>query len=108
MPAPRFVRPLNAAEFAALHERYRTTNDADERSRGQMILFSAHGKTAPEIAQLTWFDADTVLYWMDRYEAEGLDGLATKLRPGRPPKSRYAHDEHSSRRLRRRHTMPAS
>ena len=90
MPAPRFVRPLDAAEFAALQERYRTTNDADERSRCQMLLFSAQGKTVPEIAGLTWFDPDTVLYWLERYEAEGLAGLATKPRPGRPPKSRYA------------------
>lgn len=89
MPAPRFVRTLDAAELAALRERYRTTNDADERSRCQMILFSAGGKSVPEIAELTLFDADTVLFWMDRYEAEGLDGLATKLRTGRPPKSRY-------------------
>jgi transposase len=90
MPAPRFVRPLDAAELAALQERYRTTNDADERSRCQMLLFSARGKTVPEIADLTLFDDDTVLYWLNRYEAEGLAGLGTKPRSGRPPKSRYA------------------
>ena len=90
MPAPRFVRPLDAAELAALQEHYRTTNDADERSRCQMLLFSARGKSVPEIADLTLFDDDTVLYWLNRYEAEGLAGLATKPRPGRPPKSRYA------------------
>jgi hypothetical protein len=56
MPAPRFVRPLEVAELAALQERYRSTNDADERSRCQMILFSARGKTVPEIAELTLFD----------------------------------------------------
>jgi transposase len=88
MPAPRFVRPLDAVTRAVLQARYRTTNDADERSRCQMILFSACGKTVPEIAALTWFDTDTVLYWIDRDEAEGLDGLATKPRSGRPPKSR--------------------
>ncbi len=87
MPAPRFVRPLDAAELAALQERYRTTNDADERSRCQMILFSARGKTVPEIAEVTFFDVDTVLYWMDHYEAEGLEGLSAKPRSGRPPKS---------------------
>jgi transposase len=90
MPAPRFVRPLDAAELAALQERYRTTNDADERSRCQMLLFSARGKSVPEIADLILFDDDTVLYWLNRYEAEGLAGLATKPRSGRPPKSRYA------------------
>jgi transposase len=90
MPAPRYVRPLDAAELAALQERYRMTHDADERSHCQMILCSAHGKTVPEIAELTWFDTDTVLYWLDRYEAEGLSGLTTKPRSGRPPKSRSA------------------
>jgi hypothetical protein len=48
-PAPRFVRPLDVAELAALQERFRTSNDADERSRCQMLLFSARGKTVPEI-----------------------------------------------------------
>jgi transposase len=53
-----------------------------------MVLLSARGKTVPEIADLTLFDADTVLYWLDRYEADGLADLATKPRSGRPPKSR--------------------
>ncbi len=89
MPAPRFVHPLAPAEVTALQEHYRTTNDADERSRCQMVLFSARGKTVPEIAELTLFDDDTVLYWLDRYEADGIAGLATKPRSGRPPKSHY-------------------
>jgi transposase len=90
MPAPRFVRPLDATELAVLQERYRTTNDADERSRCQMLLFSARGKSVPESAELTLFDDDTVLDWLNRYEAEGLAGMASKPRSGRPPKSRYA------------------
>jgi transposase len=53
-----------------------------------MILFSARGKTVPEIAELTLFDHDTVLYWLDRYAADGMAGLTTKPRSGRPPKSR--------------------
>jgi transposase len=88
MPAPRFVRALVSGEVRALQEHYRTTHEADERSRCQMVLLSARGKTVPEIADLTLFDADTVLYWLDRYEADGLAGLATKPRSGRPPKSR--------------------
>ncbi len=65
------------------------TNDADERSRCQMLLFSARGKTMPEIADLTLCDDNTVWYWLKRYEAEGLAGLATKPRFGRTPKSCY-------------------
>ena len=90
MPAPRFIRPLAETELVALHDHYRTTHDADERSRCQMILFSARGKNVSEIADLTLFDDDTVLYWLSRYEAEGLAGLTTRPRSGRPPKSGYA------------------
>jgi hypothetical protein len=61
IPAPRFVRPLMTAEVIALQEHYRITTDADERSRCQMILFSARGKSIAEIAELTLFTDDTVL-----------------------------------------------
>jgi transposase len=87
MPANRFVGSLDDQARAVLQERYRTTHDADERSRCQMILFSAQDKTIAEIAALTFFAEDTVLYWLDRYQTEGLEGLATKPRRGRPPKS---------------------
>jgi transposase len=51
-----------------------------------MILLSAQGHGAAEIARLTFFDQDTVLFWFDRYEADGLDGLQDRPRSGRPPK----------------------
>ena len=87
MPVRRFIDPLDECARAVLQERYRTTHDADERSRCQMILFSAQGKTVAEIAELTFFGEDTVLFWLDRYQTDGLEGLATKPRSGRPPKS---------------------
>lgn len=87
MPSARFVGQVSETAQAALVERYRTTHDADERSRCQMILFSAQGKRVAAIAELTLFGEDTVLYWFERYETDGLDGLATKPRSGRPPKS---------------------
>ena len=40
-----------------------------------MILLSAAGHSAVQIAALTVFDQDSVLFWLDRYEAEGLGGL---------------------------------
>jgi transposase len=51
-----------------------------------MILLSAQGRSVAEIAELTFFDQDTVLFWFDRYEADGLDGLRDHPRSGRPPK----------------------
>ena len=88
MPAARFVRPLSEHEQFALHQHYRTTHDADLRSRTQMILLSAAGQPVAQIASLTFFGEDTVLYWLDRYEQDGIDGLADRPRSGRPPKSR--------------------
>ena len=86
MPAPRFLK-LASTQAEALQKEYRTTHDADLRSRCQMILLSHQGRSTSEIAQLTFFDPDTVLYWFERYEKEGLDGLQNHPRFGRPPKS---------------------
>jgi hypothetical protein len=88
MPTTRFVRPLSEDEHLALHQQYRTTHDADLRSRTQMSLLSASGHPVAQIASLTFFGEDTVLYWLDRYDHHGIDGLADCPRSGRPPKSR--------------------
>jgi transposase len=87
MPAARYIRPLSEKELAALRARYRATHDADVRSRCQMILFSAQGKSVSEVAELTLFGEDTVLYWFERYEQQQLSGLEDESRSGRPSKS---------------------
>ncbi len=88
MPAARHIRSLTKSELSDLKQLYRQTQNADLRSRCQMILLSSQGHSVPEIAQLTFFEEDTVLYWLDRYEAENLSGLEDRPRSGRPPKSR--------------------
>jgi len=52
-----------------------------------MILLSAQSYTVAQIAELTLFDQDSVLFWFDRYEAENLKGLQDRPQPGRPSKS---------------------
>ena len=83
----RFIQ-LSEQERDALRQLYRQTKDADLRSRCQMLLLSADGHRVSEIAELTLFDENSVLFWFDRYEAEGLDGLEDRPKSGRPPKSR--------------------
>lgn len=85
MPPTRRVR-LTPEDDTALRLLYRGTDNADVRSRCQMILLSAQGHGAAEIARLTFFDQDTILFWFDRFEAAGLDGLQDRPRSGRPPK----------------------
>jgi transposase len=85
MPPARYIQ-LTSTQKTALRHLYRRTDNADVRSRCQMILLSAQGHSAAEIAGLTFFDQDTVLFWFDRYEADGLPGLQDRPRSGRPPK----------------------
>lgn len=87
MPAPRDIRKLSQEEQTALQKLYRETEKADIRTRCQMVLLSAQGHSMAEIAKLTFFEEDTVLYWFDRYEAENLNGLEDRPRSGRPSKS---------------------
>lgn len=88
MPPARYVHGMEPPEREQLERRYRETAQADLRTRCQMILLSVQRYSVAQIAELTFYDQDTVLYWLDRYEAEGLDGLEDRPRSGRPPKSR--------------------
>lgn len=89
MPEARYVRNLSKAEEHVLRELYRQTQNADIRTRCQMILLSAQEYAVSEIAELTLFNEDSVLYWLDRYESQGLSSLEDRPRSGRPPKSNW-------------------
>ncbi len=89
MPEARYVRSLSKAEENALRELYRQTENADVRTRCQMILLSAQEYLISEIANLTLFNEDSVRYWLDRYESQGLSGLEDRPRSGRHPKSEW-------------------
>jgi transposase len=87
MRPSRHVRTLDDSERASLDQFYRTTNNADLRTRCQIILLSSEGYSTSQVAKVVRFSEDTVLYWIDRFEAEGLAGLEDRPRSGRPPKS---------------------
>jgi len=60
-------------------------NDAsryDHRLHG--VLLVAQGMTCPRVAQLLGDSHHTVVNWVQRFEAEGLAGLAEGQRSGRP------------------------
>jgi len=56
---------LSKAEQKALQELYRRTQNADVRTRCQMILLSAQEYAVSQIAELTFFNEDSILYWFD-------------------------------------------
>lgn len=89
MPTARQIQTLPEEERKELESLYRRTDNADVRTRCQMVLFSSKGYSVAEIAKLTLFEEDTVLYWFNRYEAEKLKGLEDRPRSGRPRKSKW-------------------
>jgi transposase len=53
-------------------------------TRVLMILLSAAGMSASEIAELLHYDPVTVRRWIDRHTRDGIDGLPDRPRSGRP------------------------
>jgi transposase len=86
--------PLSDEALIELDDLYRTTRDVRIRTRTQMILLSAEKQMVPnEIASIVRRDEQTVRRWLKRYQAEGLNGLYDRSRPGSPGKVTSAYQE---------------
>jgi transposase len=75
---------VSQEEQTRLARYYDETDQAETRTRAQMVLLAAAGQTAPQIAPLVRRSVDTVQRVLRRYQREGLVGLPHRLRPGRP------------------------
>jgi transposase len=67
-----------------LQDEIRRTYEARYGHRLHAILLVAQGMSSRQTAQLLGDSPRTVAYWVQRFEAEGLAGLADADRPGRP------------------------
>ncbi len=72
---------------------------ADRAKRLRAVLLAKQGFTAPEVATCTGFSRRMVQKWVERYNAEGLAGLATKSGRGRKPPLTPQQDEQLQQRL---------
>lgn len=70
----------------ALQDEIRRSDEARYDHRLHGVLLVAQGMTCPDAGRLLGDSARTVQYWVHRFEAEGLSGLAEGERPGRPPR----------------------
>jgi transposase len=79
-----FVPSLSEGQILELEQLYRKTEVPRVRTRAQMVLLSAENKqTADEIADIVRESSVTVLRWLHRYIAEGIQGLMDAPRSGR-------------------------
>src|SRR5262245_58176848 len=84
------VRPLSAEEAAKV-ERLARSQTAPVRlaRRDWVVKLSAEGATAPAIARRLGMSEKMARQWVERFNAEGPEGLDDRPRAGRP----RAYDE---------------
>ncbi len=82
----KFVRKLSETQKKELKAALRGWSDAAEVRRVRAVHLSAKGWTVPVIAEALDATQWSVRRWIHLYEAQGLAGLKTSPRPGRPAK----------------------
>ncbi len=86
------VRPLTEHERGELKKgARREIGRVSERMHA--VLLSARGYEIGQIASILEYDEATIRRWIERYEAEGLEGLQDRPRPGRPRSAGAAAQE---------------
>lgn len=76
----------SAEEIAKLDEIYRKSKHVHFKQRVQIVLLALEkGLVAAEIGEIVRLNEQTVRRWLKRYQAEGLEGLKDKPRPGAKP-----------------------
>ena len=88
MSRPVFVRSLSKKEIRALDRLLRGDTPARVLRRAQMVHLSSQGFKCGQIARMLGASGPTITQTIHRFNAEGLDGLADRPRPGRPPQAR--------------------
>ena len=78
---------LGQAEDAAeLRRRIRQATNAKQRDRLRAVQLAIAGKPTLEIAAMLGRSRSFVQHWCYTYRDHGLDAVAAKVQPGRPPK----------------------
>ena len=85
MPAPIRLE-LDEAARAEVARRFDATDDAETRTRYQMVLLAADGRTVPEIAPVVRRSEDTVQRVLRRYRVGGPEAVPRRRPPGQAPR----------------------
>ncbi len=77
---------MNNKQIKVLKKSYKKEKDAKIRERILMIIYTSQKETLRGVAERLHCDHKLVLYWKRRYEKEGLGGLKTRPKSGKPRK----------------------
>src|SRR3989339_2193382 len=75
---------MNKKQINILKKAYKKEDNGKIKERILMVRYSYEGKTSREVGEMLQCDQKLVLYWKNRYEKEGLEGLKTRPRSGKP------------------------
>src|SRR3989344_544153 len=67
-----------------LRKAYKTEDDGKIKERILMIIYTLEGESSRAVGKRLQCDQKLVLYWKTRYEKEGLEGLRTRSKSGKP------------------------
>src|SRR4051795_10271328 len=98
MKSPLFVRPLSAAERAALHRGLRA-KDVFTLRRCQVLLHSAQGQCPSQIATALGCGTQTVRDALHGFAHEGLDCLRQKPTTPHAPHAPHASGPETATRI---------
>jgi transposase len=85
--------------LAQLKQLARAEKDAKRSKRMQMVVLALEGYTAPAIARSLSCSRRVCQHWVQRYNADGLDGLQDKPRRGKSPLLTPAEQEQLKQRI---------
>lgn len=77
---------MNKKKIEFLKKSYKKEKDAKVKERMLMIVYVSQKNTLRDVAEKLHCDHKLVLYWKRRYENEGLEGLKTRPKSGKPRK----------------------
>ncbi len=77
---------MNKRELEFLKESYKKEKDAKVKERMLMMTHVLENKTLRDVAEKIHCDHKLVLYWKRRYFSEGVEGLKTRPKSGKPRK----------------------
>jgi len=80
----KFVSLLSDTDLQALMEAYVHAEKPALRRRAHAIVLSHKRYSINQISDILAVTRETVSLWFDAWEADGLEGLRDKARPGRP------------------------
>jgi len=89
---PLYVRKLGRGERNRLKRLAKHGRDSRAANRARIVLLSSQRKKLAEIGEIMDVTPETAGRWVRRYEAEGVDGLYDRQRPGGPRKANEAYE----------------